>query len=526
VVELYGTTKAFLDCAVDPLKTTMVSLGLGGQPPSPAIAIDAGNGKSGRQLEVSTGRAKWLVDGSGLRKVTFRGKELLLEPSVQNGAATVLYSGAIVAIIRVAGNRGFVDYYFFKDREIVKVVSSQAYAISNPRLRSCVAKKELGVDGCEQYEVNAWGRVATDSVFQSTVLRYPAEWGVLYSEESKCALVVYGSPSAARLTVGRGRFDAPLDGGCQRLELFLAVSDDPNSGEALFPLMSSPIVLCRCGDGFAAQEDRNGNGIADIIYVRDENANGCPDFDGDRWYFDADDDGTLQMVLAFQASPRTMRVYCDTVTGGPLHSNNLAAYFGDYPTDRYRFARYPQSRDKFDGCLSSWELQEPFHVYTDLDGDGLFFQGPVTEGGFVARDRITSAWGGPYLYEFLARNATLECTDLDGDGDADNVFENQRMRLPRNMRVEPFKPGNQALAGNLMQYLLNALLPKVRRLSLTPSGAEVRIAGRGGPIRLSLPWEDVQVRLNGEQARVRREKGLIEIQLPPGENLVEFKHAS
>ena len=142
-----------------------------------------------------------------------------------------------------------------------------------------------------------------------------------------------------------------------------------------------------------------------------------PDFDGDRWLFDMDSDDALQMVLEFEARPRRMKVFCDTVSGTALHSNNLAAYFGGFPDKWYHAISYPPSRHKFDGCLSPAELAQPFYVYESM-GDG-FFQGPVTEGGFMASGKVVALRGGPFLSVGFARQETLTCWDLDSDGDCD-----------------------------------------------------------------------------------------------------------
>jgi hypothetical protein len=247
---------------------------------------------------------------------------------------------------------------------------------------------------------------------------YPAEWSALFSTDRKVGLICYGSPSAPEINVEQGgKLESALARGCQRQELYLAPIEEIEAAEDLYAVMSRPFVFVSHEKGFACREDRNGNGVMDTVWVEDRNGNGAPDFDGDRWLFDTDSDDALQMILEFEAQSRRMRVFCDTVSGTPLHSNSLAAYFGGFPEKWYHAISYPPARHKFDGCLSPAELAQPFYVYESL-GDG-FFKGPVTEGGAIASGRVVALRGGPYLTVGFARQETLTCWDLDGDGDCD-----------------------------------------------------------------------------------------------------------
>lgn len=49
----------------------------------------------------------------------------------------------------------------------------------------------------------------------------------------------------------------------------------------------------------------------------------------------------------------------------------------------------------------------------------FFFDGPVTEGGFISSGRIIDAYGGPFFNACFARDTALESLDLDDDGDSD-----------------------------------------------------------------------------------------------------------
>jgi hypothetical protein len=417
VVSLDGSARVFIGKQVRPLGVEKISLRAGAKGTASLIGTEEVRGGEGG-LWVSSGKAKWLVTGSGLRKVRVGDKELAVEQPGVSGTVKILHRGGVVLLVRVEGSKEYTDYYFFKGTDIVRVVANHVLRFLSGQARSYVGKKELGVAGCERAEVCSWGRWSSDSVFDKVPVLYPAEWSALFAADRKVGLMCYGSPSAPRIDVEKGgKLESALARGCQRQELYLAPIEKIEAGEDLYPVMSRPFVFVPQERGFACGEDRNGNGVVDTVWVEDRNGNGAPDFDGDRWRFDMDSDDALQMVLEFEAQPRRMKVFCDTVSGTPLHSNSLAAYFGGFPDKWYHAISYPPSPPKFDGCLSASERAQPFYVYESL-GDG-FFKGPVTEGGFIASGKVVALRGGPYLTVGFARQETLTCWDLEGDGDCD-----------------------------------------------------------------------------------------------------------
>ena len=420
VVGLDGSARVFIRKAAGPLGVEKVSLRAGAaKDAGNGITVEKVNGDEGGVL-VSSGKAKWLVTGSGLRKVSVGDKELAIEQPGVSGAVNALHNGPVVAIVRVGGDKEYTDYYFFTGTDIVRVVANHGLGFRSGEARSYVGKKELRVMGCERTDVGAWGRWSSDSVFDRVSVLYPAEWCALYSADRKVGLMCYGTPSAVEIVVQKGgKLDSALASGCQRQELYLAPIETIEEGEALWPVMSRPFVFMAHKDGFVCFEDRNGNGVRDTVYVTDRNGNRMPDFDGDRWAFDMDSDDALQMVLEFEAKPGRMKVFCDTVSGSWLHSNVLAAYFGNGPEPLVGHgAVYAPSshRHKYDGVLSPAELEEPFYVHECI-GDG-FFKGPVTEGGFIASGKVTAFRAGPGCIGFL-RQAMYTCLDLDDDGDCD-----------------------------------------------------------------------------------------------------------
>ena len=414
VVRLDGSARVFVQKGVRPLGVEKVSLRVGGaQTAGGGIKVEEMHGGQGGVL-VSTPKAKWLVTGNGLRSFNVEGRDLAIEQTGVEGVVKVMHNGPLAAVVRVGGGKECTDYYFFKGTDIVRVMANHALGFHSGQARSYVGKKDMVVEGCECTESCPWGRWASDGVFKKVSVFYPAEWSALYWPDGKAGMVCYGSPSASEFVVEQGgKLDSALAPGVRNQELYLAPIQDIEQAEALWPVMSRPFVLMAHGDGFACFDDRNGNGVQDTIYVTDRNHNGLPDFDGDRWAFDVDSDDALQMVMDFEAKPRRMKVYCDTVSGTGFHSNHLSSYFGD----RLEGWGYPPSRHKYDGCLSAAELEEPFYVYESI-GDG-FFKGPVTEGGLIASGKVTALRDGPILGVAFPKHEMLTCLDLDGDGDCD-----------------------------------------------------------------------------------------------------------
>ena len=414
VVRLDGSARVFVRKAVGPLGVEKFSLKNGSaKAVESGIKVEEVSGAEGGLL-VSTAKAKWLLTGNGLRKLSVAAKDLAIEQPGVTGAVKVMHNGPVAAVVRVDGEKEYTDYYFFKGTDIVRVIANHALGFHSAQAQSYVGKKDMAVEGCECTESCPWGQWTSDGVFKKVSVFYPAEWSALYRPDGKVGLMCYGSPSAAEIVVEKGgKLDSALAAGGRSQELYLAPIQDIEQADDLWPVMSRPFVLMAHGDGFACFEDRNGNGVQDTIYVTDRNRNGLPDFDGDRWAFDMDSDDALQMVLEFEAKPRRMKVYCDTVSGTAFHSNHLSSYFGDRPAGW----GYPPSRQKYDGCLSAAELEEPFYVYESI-GDG-FFKGPVTEGGFIASGKVTALRDGPILGVAFPKYEMLTCLDLDGDGDCD-----------------------------------------------------------------------------------------------------------
>jgi len=363
---------------------------------------------------VSTVKAKWLVTARGLRKLSIGGKDLAVEQPNVTGTVKVMHNGPVATVVRVEDGRQHTDYYFFKGTDIVRVVANHAIGFHGKGAASYVGKKAMYVAGCERTESAPWGRWSGDGVFKKVSVFYPAEWSALYSRGGEIGLVCHGSPSAPEIVVEKGgKLDSALAPGRRTQELYLAPVQDIEQADDLWPVTSRPFVFAPRKDGFTCFDDRNGNGIPDTVHVTDRNSNGMPDFDGDRWAFDVDSDDALQMVIEFEAQPRRMKVYCDTVTGTSFHSNHLSHYFGDFPPT---WGGSPPHR-KYDGCLSAAELKEPFYVYESI-GDG-FFKGPVTAGGFIASGKVTALRDGPILSVALPKYEMVTSLDLDGDGDCD-----------------------------------------------------------------------------------------------------------
>ena len=103
-----------------------------------------------------------------------------------------------------------------------------------------------------------------------------------------------------------------------------------------------------------------------------------------------------------------------------------------------------------------------------------------------------------------------------------NMFANRFLCLPKELRKEPFKPGNQALAKNLMKHLLGALGPRIEAMEFGASKAHLHVRGRGGEIRFQVPWKDVIVRLDGKDMKADRENSAVVIQVPPGGSRIEL----
>ena len=417
VATLDGSSRIFVRKQVAPCAVEKMSLRVGTRGAKGGFRVEQASGAEGG-LWVSSRKAWWLVTESGLRRVRVEDKELAVEQPGVSGTVKILHHGALALVVRVGDATQSTDYYFFQGTDIIRIAANHPLRFQSGQARSYVGKKELGVAGCERSEVCSWGRWSSDSVFDKVAVLYPAEWSALFAADRRLGLMCYGSPSAPEINVEKGgKLDSPLARGCQRQELYVTPIEEIAAAEDLFPMMSRPFVFVPHENGFACREDRNGNGVMDTVRVEDRNGNGMPDFDGDRWLFDTDSDDALQMVLEFESKPRQMKVFCDTVSGTSLHSNNLAAYFGGFPDKWYHAVSYPPSRHKFDGCLSPAELTQPFYVYESM-GDG-FFKGPVTEGGFIASGKVVALRGGPYLTVGFARQETLTSWDLDGDGDCD-----------------------------------------------------------------------------------------------------------
>jgi len=438
VVSLYGKKRLFIDKSIAPLRTEKVELSSSDE--EPRQACDLKQAAPDGDVTVTIAKTQWLITGQGLKRVVHNGKAMELQQTPAAGTVSVLHNGSVCAIVRVGQPKAFCDYCFCKDQRVVKVVASTGFALAAKNAVSHVAKKEVGVEGCEQTQGNRWGRIASEKVFGiSSVfqkqredaaedLRYPAEWGAMYCDEKKVGLVFCASPSAERILVSKGgRMQSDLPPGHSRQTIYLSPIEEVAQGEERWPLMSPPLVSVKTEGGFRSCEDRTGNGMEETVLVEDLNRNGLPDFVGDRWLFDTDSDDTLQMVLEFGEAEgrgrpgrqvREMRVYCDTVSGSRLHSSSLCAFWGDLPT-AYPWTTYPEQRDKYDGCLGPGELEKPFSVYQDWDGDGVFFNGPVTEGGFISSVRLTDAYGGPFFTCSFVNPCVLESLDLDDDGDSD-----------------------------------------------------------------------------------------------------------
>jgi hypothetical protein len=103
-----------------------------------------------------------------------------------------------------------------------------------------------------------------------------------------------------------------------------------------------------------------------------------------------------------------------------------------------------------------------------------------------------------------------------------NMFANRFMCLPGELRKEPFKPGNQALAKNLMKHLLGGLYPRIDAMGCDDSQAHLRLRGRGGEIRLQVPWREVLVRVNGVDTQAEWMDGAVVIQVPQGSSRIEL----
>ena len=413
-MNLDGAARVFVRKAVGPASVERFSLRPGRpRADESGIKLEAARGDEAG-VWVSTVSARWLLTGSGLRKVSIGGKDLAIEQPGASGTVKVMHQGPVASVVRVGGERERTDFYFFKGTDIVRVVANHAIGFCGKEARSYVGKKAMYVAGCECTEASPWGRWSSDAVFTKESVFYPAEWSALCRPDEKAGLVCYGSPSAPEIVVEKGgKLASRLAAGGRRQELYLAPIQDIDEADGLWQVMSRPFVLARHASGFACLEDRNGNGVRDTFHVTDRNRNGMPDFDGDRWAFDVDSDDALQMVIEFEAEPRRMSVYCDTVSGTAFHSNHLGHYFGDQPPT---WGGSPPHH-KFDGCLSPAELEEPFYVYESI-GDG-FFKGPLTAGGFIASGRATALRDGPILGVSLPKHEMLTSLDLDGDGDCD-----------------------------------------------------------------------------------------------------------
>jgi hypothetical protein len=441
-------TKVFVQAPVGAMKTrkTVLDSGRSTEAPSFKITEESGAGGAPKALKVQASEAAWLITTSGLARATWKGKELALQQPGLTGQVQVIHNGPVVAVVRVGSGQETVDYCFFHELPAVKVVSSRAIDLMGVGgYSTCVAKKEVGVEGAERLEMCLWGRTTSDRFprhkmidgyvvdVRKTDVCYPAEWAALVATQQHAGVMVYGDPSTGPIIVDKGgvlHVDPPKPGETRGATLCLI--EQPEQGEEMFARLCRPLVSLAVEGGFLSLAYRDGNDIPDAVFIEDRNGNKLPDFAGDRWLFDMNSDDALESILEFEADAqrperaRRMKVYCDTATGQTeLHSNQ---FLGLFAADR----PYPEVPTHgqglvvpnacfYDGCLGSGETRTPFLVYEDWDGDGLFFKGPVTEGGFVSGDRVTARYGGPSWWSgsFLLRNWLLECWDLDGDRDND-----------------------------------------------------------------------------------------------------------
>ena len=435
--ELAGRTKVFLQASVPALTTTALTLKGGTVASAPSFTIrEYDEDRDGRKdVRVEAGGADWLVTADGLAAVNWRGKELALHQRGVAGEARLVHNGPVVAVVRVGAGESAVEYCFFRSLPAVKISSGRAMDLRGEGCSSYVAKKEMRVEGAEKLQICHWGRMTSDRIaqFKKTDVCYPAEWAALYSAQEQVALMAYGNPSTGPMIVDRGgvlHVDGPAAG--ERRELTLCLIERPEDGEETFPRLCAPLVSVAHEGGFLSMAYRDGNGVPDAVFVEDRNGNATPDFAGDRWHFDLNGDDALESILEFEPSEARpdravrMKVYCDTATGqSELHSNQ---FLGRYCADR-PYADVPTHGQQlvtmgacfYDGCLGAGETGAPFFVYEDWNGDGLFFKGPVTEGGFISGDLVTARYGGPSWWggSFLLKDWLLECWDLDGDEDND-----------------------------------------------------------------------------------------------------------
>jgi len=447
-VALGRQTKVFLQATVAAMSTREVALDSGKPTAAPCFKIANVRGEDGvgEALRVEAGEATWLITAGGLARARWKGKELALQQPGLTGQMRVIHNGPVVAVVRLNGGKETLDYYFFRDLPAVRIVSGRAIdLVGVGGYSTYVSKKEIGVEGAERVEMCVWGRTTSDRFPRHKVVEgrvvdgrktdvcYPAEWAALMSTGDQAGVMAYGDPSTGPMIVDRGgvlHVDAPKPGETRGLTLCLI--ERPEQGEEMFARLSRPIVSLAVEGGFLSEAYRGGNDIPDAVFVEDRNGNRLPDFAGDRWSFDNNSDDALESILEFEADTqrpdraRRMKVYCDTATGQTeLHSNQFLGRFGvcrPYPEipPHGQGLVVPNAR-YYDGCLGDGETSTPFLVYEDWDGDGLFFKGPVTEGGLVSGDRITAQYGGPSWWpgSFLLKDWMLECWDLDGDGDND-----------------------------------------------------------------------------------------------------------
>ena len=441
-------SKVFVQAPVGAMKTRKVVLDSGKSTAAPSFKITEVSGGGGKReaVRVEAGEATWLITTSGLARATWKGKELALQQPGLTGPVQVIHNGPVVAVVRLGSGKETVDYYFFRELPAVKVVSRRAIDLQGVGGYSTyVAEKEIGVEGAERLEMCLWGRITSDRYPRHKVIGgrvvdarktdvcYPAEWAALVSTQQQAGVMAYGDPSTGPMIVDKGgvlHVDPPKPGETRGATLCLI--EQPEQGEEMFARLSRPIASLAVEGGFLSMAYRDGNDIPDAVFIEDRNGNELPDFAGDRWLFDMNSDDALESILEFEADAdrperaRRMKVYCDTATGQTeLHSNQFLGLFAvdrpcpEVPTHGQGLV-VPNSCF-YDGCLGSGETRTPFLVFEDWDGDGLFFKGPVTEGGFVSGDRITARYGGPswWFGSFLAKNWMLECWDLDGDGDND-----------------------------------------------------------------------------------------------------------
>lgn len=340
--------------------------------------------KQGESFAVKTERGTVYLSTRGLEGFAVNGERLIVEPRTKGGKLEQAQPGAVSASFVVTGGNGRSLYTVFRSG-CVLIEAGGEFRLPASKILNC-KRRRFGILTTEPLELSS-----------------PHDW----------AVADYGDKGGIVIApLGRGSTVAMSKDGVKEFSkqaVLYPVKDVRAGWEVRYGLVPVIVVL-RTEGGFKA----NVPSLKAVGSVQDLDKDGIPDLDSDRWDWDCDANGSVDLIWLCSENPKDRDNEPDYIflyKGANLEKARLKRGF------KAVIGKYSALITAGAGADVVWGRRKeevvagpdvrPTLVLEDWDDDGTLLTGSLLEGGHLSSDRL------------VFKNGLWEVYDLDGDGDGD-----------------------------------------------------------------------------------------------------------